>query len=47
MDRNLFREFLHDCFDMTDDIIMDRIFKVFLSAASPGLIDSKKLAKWQ
>jgi hypothetical protein len=24
---------------------MDRIFKVFLSAASPGLIDWEKLAK--
>ena len=24
MDRNLFREFLHDSFDMTDDILMDR-----------------------
>ena len=30
MDRNQFREFLHDCFDMTDDILMDRIFKVNL-----------------
>ena len=28
MDRTQFREFLHDCFDMTDDILMDRIFKV-------------------
>ena len=24
MDRNIFREFLHDYFDMTDDILMDR-----------------------
>merc|ERR1740128_80828 len=29
MDRNQFREFLHDRFDMTDDILMDRIFKYF------------------
>ena len=28
LDRTLFREFLHDCFNMTDDILMDRIFKV-------------------
>ena len=24
----MFREFLHESFDMTDDILMDRIFKV-------------------
>ena len=29
MDRNTFREFLHDVFNMTDDILMDRIFKFF------------------
>ena len=29
MDRNTFREFLHDVFNMTDDILMDRIFKYF------------------
>ena len=29
MDRKRFREFLHDNFDMTDDVIMDRIFKYF------------------
>lgn len=29
MDRNTFREFLHDAFNMTDDILMDRIFKYF------------------
>ena len=29
MDRNTFREFLHDVFHMTDDILMDRIFKFF------------------
>ena len=29
MDRNTFREFLHDIFNMTDDILMDRIFKFF------------------
>ena len=25
----MFREFLHDKLDMTDDIIMDRLFKYF------------------
>ena len=29
MNRIRFREFLHDNFDMTDDVIMDRIFKYF------------------
>ena len=29
MDRKRFREFLHYNFDMTDDIIMDRIYKYF------------------
>ena len=29
MDRVMFREFLHDNLDMTDDVIMDRIFKYF------------------
>ena len=29
MDRKMFREFLHDNLDMTDDVIMDRIFKYF------------------
>ena len=29
MDRKKFREFLHDKLGMTDDIIMDRIFKHF------------------
>ena len=29
MDRQMFREFLHDKLNMTDDIIMDRIFKYF------------------
>ena len=29
MDRMMFREFLHDNLDMTDDVIMDRIFKYF------------------
>ena len=27
MDRSRFREFLHNVFDMTDDIRLDRIFK--------------------
>ena len=29
MTRNTFREFLHNVFNMTDDILMDRIFKYF------------------
>lgn len=29
LDRNRFREFLHNSFDMTDDILLDRIFKHF------------------
>lgn len=29
LDRTRFREFLHNAFDMTDDIILDRIFKRF------------------
>ena len=29
MDRKLFREFLHHNFDMTDDVLMDRIYKYF------------------
>jgi len=29
MDRTRFREFLHNAFDMTDDILLDRIFKYF------------------
>ena len=29
MDRMMFREFLHNNLDMTDDVIMDRIFKYF------------------
>ena len=29
MDRSRFREFLHNGFDMTDDILLDRIFKYF------------------
>ena len=29
MDRTRFREFLHNAFDMTDDILLDRIFKFF------------------
>ena len=37
MDRNTFREFLHDAFNMTDDILMDRIFK-FFDTLNNGLI---------
>ena len=29
MDRKVFRQFLHGSFNMTDDILMDRIFKYF------------------
>lgn len=29
MDRNKFRDFLHKDFKMTDDILMDRVFKAF------------------
>ena len=29
MDRKMFRQFLHSCFEMTDDILMDRMFKYF------------------
>ena len=29
LDRTRFREFLHNAFDMTDDILLDRIFKFF------------------
>ncbi|XP_064613910.1 calaxin-like [Liolophura sinensis] len=29
MDRNLFRDVLHNQFKMTDDILMDRVFKAF------------------
>ena len=29
MDRKKFREFLNDTFGMTDEIIMDRLFKYF------------------
>ena len=31
MDRKLFRQFLHSSFNMTDDILMDRMFKYFNS----------------
>ena len=29
MDRKVFRQFLHGSFNMTDDILLDRIFKYF------------------
>ena len=29
LDRTRFREFLHNGFDMTDDILLDRVFKRF------------------
>ena len=37
MNRNTFREFLHNVFKMTDDILMDRIFKYF-DSLNNGLI---------
>ena len=37
MNRNTFREFLHNVFKMTDDILMDRIFK-FFDTKSDGTI---------
>ena len=37
MNRNTFREFLHKVFNMTDDILMDRIFK-FFDTDNDGLI---------
>ena len=37
MNRNTFREFLHNVFKMTDDILMDRIFKYF-DTLNNGLI---------
>lgn len=37
MDRTRFREFLHNAFDMTDDILLDRIFKRF-DADNDGFI---------
>ena len=37
MDRKKFREFLHDKLGMTDDIIMDRIFKHFNTFAADDI----------
>ena len=37
MDRKKFRQFLHDNFNMTDDVIMDRIFKYFNKVATDDI----------
>ena len=37
MDRKKFRQFLHDNFSMTDDVIMDRIFKYFNKVSSDDI----------
>ena len=34
IDRKIFRQFLNEKFDMTDDILMDRIYKFFNSGGS-------------
>ena len=41
MNRNSFREFLHNVFNMTDDILMDRIFKYF-DTLNNGLISREE-----
>ena len=41
MDRKKFRQFLHDNFNMTDDAIMDRIFK-YLNKVSSDDIDTEE-----
>ena len=37
MDRKMFREFLHYNCDMTDDILMDRIYKFFNSVSADDI----------
>ena len=37
MDRNMFREFLHFNFEMTEDILMDRIYNLFTKATSEDI----------
>ena len=37
MDRKKFRQFLHDNFNITDDVIMDRIFKYFNKVATDDI----------
>ena len=37
MDRKMFRQFLHSRFDITDDILMDRIFKYFNNVNDGGI----------
>lgn len=41
MDRTRFREFLHNAFDMTDDILLDRVFKRF-DADNDGYISREE-----
>ena len=43
MDRKLFREFLHSSFDITDDIIMDRIYKFFNTDATDDITQEEWL----
>ncbi|XP_022246137.1 EF-hand calcium-binding domain-containing protein 1-like [Limulus polyphemus] len=38
LERTMFREILHNTFEMTDDILMDRIFRTF-DADNDGIID--------
>ena len=37
MDRKKFCQFLHDNFNMTDDVILDRIFKYFNKVANDNI----------
>jgi Ca2+-binding EF-hand superfamily protein len=41
LDRTKFREFLHNSFDMTDDILLDRVFKRF-DADNDGYISREE-----
>ena len=41
LDRTRFREFLHNGFDMTDDILLDRVFKRF-DADNDGYINKEE-----
>ena len=37
MNRQMFREFLHDNLNMTDDVIMDRIYNSFNKVSSDDI----------
>ena len=37
MGRKKFKEYLHDTFDITNDVILDRIFKYFNKVSSDDL----------